>query len=88
MVEGREDVPSVCDAAVTYCSLSRPPCVFAYIQLTLSSKRNSEYFDPCQEAATRSLKCMHRNGGDRDMCSDYFQCVSSLLTRHDTLLDR
>jgi len=31
---------------------------------------------------------MHRNGGDRDMCSDYFQCVFSVLTRLDTLLDR
>ncbi|KAG7002126.1 hypothetical protein G7Y79_00028g061470 [Physcia stellaris] len=40
---------------------------------TFMGKRNSEYFDPCQDAATRSLKCLHRNGGDRDMCSDYFQ---------------
>ncbi|KAI9650146.1 Mitochondrial copper homeostasis protein [Ciborinia camelliae] len=38
-----------------------------------SSKRPGEYFDPCQEAATRSLKCLARNGGDRDMCTDYFQ---------------
>lgn len=37
-----------------------------------SSKRNSEYFDPCQEAADRSLKCLRRNGGARDMCMDYF----------------
>jgi len=37
------------------------------------NKQNSEYFDPCQEAASRSLKCLHRNGGDRDMCTDYFQ---------------
>ncbi|KAK3677700.1 Mitochondrial copper homeostasis protein [Recurvomyces mirabilis] len=32
-----------------------------------------EYFDPCQEAADRSLKCLRRNGGDRGMCTDYFQ---------------
>jgi cytochrome c oxidase assembly protein subunit 23 len=38
-----------------------------------SSKRPGEFFDPCQEAADRSLKCLHRNGGDRDMCTDYFQ---------------
>ncbi|KAF2142073.1 uncharacterized protein K452DRAFT_249868, partial [Aplosporella prunicola CBS 121167] len=38
-----------------------------------ASKQYSEYFDPCQEAAARSLRCLHRNGGDRDMCSDYFQ---------------
>ncbi|KEF53837.1 uncharacterized protein A1O9_10239 [Exophiala aquamarina CBS 119918] len=43
-----------------------------------NSKQSSEYFDPCQEAATRSIKCMHRNAGDKDMCQDYFQCV--LLT--------
>lgn len=37
------------------------------------SKRPGEYLDPCQEAASRSLKCLHRNGGDREMCTDYFQ---------------
>ncbi|KFZ10808.1 hypothetical protein V502_07916 [Pseudogymnoascus sp. VKM F-4520 (FW-2644)] len=36
-------------------------------------KAYSEYFDPCQDLATRSLKCLHRNGGQREMCSDYFQ---------------
>ncbi|TVY28916.1 Cytochrome c oxidase-assembly factor cox-23, mitochondrial, partial [Lachnellula hyalina] len=36
-------------------------------------KSFSKFFDPCQEAADRSLKCLHRNGGDRDMCTDYFQ---------------
>lgn len=39
----------------------------------LCSKRPGEYLDPCQEAAARSLKCLHRNGGARDMCADYFQ---------------
>jgi cytochrome c oxidase assembly protein subunit 23 len=37
------------------------------------SKAYSEYYDPCQEMATRSLKCLHRNGGNREMCTDYFQ---------------
>lgn len=37
------------------------------------SKRPGEYFDPCQEAAERSLRCLHRNGGDRGLCKDYFQ---------------
>jgi hypothetical protein len=41
--------------------------------LTPPSKRDSEYFDPCQEAASRSMRCLHRNGGDRDLCTDYFQ---------------
>lgn len=38
-----------------------------------TNKRNSEYFDPCQEAADRSLRCLRRNGGDREMCSDFFE---------------
>ncbi|KAK7565806.1 cysteine alpha-hairpin motif superfamily, partial [Phyllosticta citricarpa] len=40
---------------------------------TTHSKSLSEYYDPCQEAASRSIRCLHRNGGDRDLCSDYFQ---------------
>ncbi|KAI9053442.1 hypothetical protein LZ554_002400 [Drepanopeziza brunnea f. sp. 'monogermtubi'] len=38
-----------------------------------NSKLPGEYFDPCQEAASRSLKCLARNGGDRELCTDYFQ---------------
>ncbi|KAK8158839.1 hypothetical protein BKA80DRAFT_311712 [Phyllosticta citrichinensis] len=41
-----------------------------------NNKSLSEYYDPCQEAATRSIRCLHRNGGDRDLCSDYFQYVA------------
>lgn len=37
-----------------------------------NSKKESAYVDPCQEAADRSLKCLRRNGGARDMCMDYF----------------
>ncbi|OCK77208.1 hypothetical protein K432DRAFT_407509 [Lepidopterella palustris CBS 459.81] len=37
------------------------------------SKPFSQYFDPCQDAAARSLRCLHRNRGDREMCSDFFQ---------------
>ncbi|KAI0104077.1 cytochrome c oxidase-assembly factor cox-23, mitochondrial [Hypoxylon sp. NC0597] len=37
------------------------------------NKSNSEYFDPCQEAAARSIRCLNRNGGDRQMCTDYFE---------------
>ncbi|ETN38473.1 cytochrome c oxidase-assembly factor COX23, mitochondrial, partial [Cyphellophora europaea CBS 101466] len=36
-------------------------------------KRSSEYHDPCQDFANRSIRCLHRNGGDKDMCQDYFQ---------------
>ncbi|KAJ5610430.1 hypothetical protein N7510_007149, partial [Penicillium lagena] len=38
-------------------------------------KTASEYFDPCQDFADRSLKCMKRNGFDREMCHDYFQAI-------------
>jgi hypothetical protein len=38
-----------------------------------NSKQRSEYFDPCQETAERSIRCLNRNRGDRDMCKDYFQ---------------
>ncbi|KAI1751930.1 hypothetical protein F4782DRAFT_502637 [Xylaria castorea] len=37
------------------------------------NKSRSEYFDPCQEAATKSIRCLNRNGGDRTMCADYFE---------------
>ncbi len=33
----------------------------------------SEFLDPCQEAAAKSIKCLNRNDGDRSMCQDYFQ---------------
>jgi len=46
-----------------------------------SSKAHSEYFDPCQEAADRSIRCLKRNGGERAMCSDFFQCVVSCSVR-------
>ncbi|RYP17653.1 hypothetical protein DL767_009979 [Monosporascus sp. MG133] len=37
------------------------------------NKSKSEYFDPCQEAAARSIRCLNRNGGERAMCTDYFE---------------
>ncbi|KAH0425296.1 cytochrome c oxidase-assembly factor cox23 [Colletotrichum camelliae] len=37
------------------------------------AKDMSEYYDPCQEFAQKSIRCLHRNGGDRSMCGDYFQ---------------
>jgi cytochrome c oxidase assembly protein subunit 23 len=36
------------------------------------SKRSSQYQDPCQDFANRSIRCLHRNGGDRELCQDYF----------------
>ncbi|BCS29073.1 coiled-coil-helix-coiled-coil-helix domain-containing protein [Aspergillus puulaauensis] len=50
-----------------------------------SNKSASEYYDPCQDFADRSLKCMKRNGFDRAMCGDYFQayrdCKKQWLTQ-------
>ncbi|KAG5926480.1 Mitochondrial copper homeostasis protein [Claviceps africana] len=37
------------------------------------TKSKSEYYDPCQEAAQRSYKCLYRNGGNKEMCGEYFQ---------------
>ena len=53
-------------------------CVsLAWLRLTSPSsafsKSKSEYFDPCQEAASKSIRCLNRNGGDRAMCTDYFE---------------
>jgi hypothetical protein len=36
-------------------------------------KSRSEFLDPCQETAARSIQCLRRNDGDRSMCQDYFQ---------------
>ncbi|KAJ5281591.1 Cytochrome c oxidase-assembly factor cox23 [Penicillium angulare] len=36
-------------------------------------KSSHEFYDPCQDFADRSLKCLKRNGFDREMCGDYFQ---------------
>ncbi|EEP79940.1 predicted protein [Uncinocarpus reesii 1704] len=54
---------------------------------TFKNKSASEFFDPCQEFADRSIKCMRRNGGDRDMCGDYFQayrdCKKAWMAQKD-----
>ncbi|KAJ5320266.1 hypothetical protein PENANT_c010G11475 [Penicillium antarcticum] len=50
-----------------------------------ANKHASQYYDPCQDFADRSLKCMKRNGFDREMCHDYFQayrdCKKNWLTQ-------
>lgn len=43
--------------------------------LSVNRKSKSEFYDPCQEAAQRSYKCLFRNNGDKSMCGEYFQCV-------------
>ncbi|KAF4127010.1 hypothetical protein GMORB2_0748, partial [Geosmithia morbida] len=42
-------------------------------ELTARRKSKSEFYDPCQEAAQRSYKCLFRNDGDKAMCTEYFQ---------------
>ncbi|KAF2134072.1 hypothetical protein P153DRAFT_330864 [Dothidotthia symphoricarpi CBS 119687] len=37
------------------------------------NKAYSEYYDPCQEIANKSIRCLNRNGGERAMCTDFFQ---------------
>ncbi|KAL2045840.1 hypothetical protein ABVK25_012022 [Lepraria finkii] len=46
---------------------------WAKAEAGFTGKEYSKYLDPCQEAASRSMKCLHRNGGDRQLCTDYFQ---------------
>lgn len=50
-------------------------------------KERSEYFDPCQEAAQLSIKCLHRNAGDKSFCGDYFQFVLPYTAPSDTGTD-
>ena len=42
-------------------------------RLIICSKDPSKFYDPCQEAADRSLRCVYRNGGDKSLCHDYFK---------------
>lgn len=69
--ERRRDFRRVRSSSSGPAARPGPRCATA--DHTSRSKQYSQYFDPCQEAASRSLRCLHRNGGDRDMCSDYFQ---------------
>ncbi|BCS00874.1 coiled-coil-helix-coiled-coil-helix domain-containing protein [Aspergillus luchuensis] len=61
------------------------PNAWERVERKFTSKPASEYFDPCQDFADRSLKCMKRNGFDKEMCSDYFQayrdCKKEWLTQ-------
>ncbi|KAF1984536.1 hypothetical protein K402DRAFT_336046 [Aulographum hederae CBS 113979] len=53
-------------------------------------KDKSQFLDPCQEAASRSIKCLTRNGGDKEFCQDYFeayrQCKKEWVRIPTTLL--
>ncbi|KAL3481651.1 cytochrome c oxidase-assembly factor cox23 [Aspergillus californicus] len=61
------------------------PNTWGKAERKFTNKPASEYYDPCQEFADRSLKCMKRNASDREMCGDYFQayrdCKKQWLTQ-------
>ncbi|KAL4873209.1 cysteine alpha-hairpin motif superfamily [Aspergillus spectabilis] len=50
-----------------------PSSTWGRSERKFSNKSASEYYDPCQDFADRSLKCMKRNAHDKEMCHDYFQ---------------
>ncbi|KAL1894273.1 Mitochondrial copper homeostasis protein [Ceratocystis pirilliformis] len=52
---------------------SSEPLVSEEKRQQFRAKDMSKYFDPCQEAADRSIRCLHRNPNDKSLCSDYFQ---------------
>ncbi|KAJ5963625.1 uncharacterized protein N7479_003501 [Penicillium vulpinum] len=58
---------------------------WAKAEKRFTHKHASEYYDPCQDFADRSLQCMKRNASDREMCHDYFQayrdCKKNWLTQ-------
>lgn len=54
----------------------RGPALFRLLHILKHDRKVlSKYYDPCQEAADRSLRCVYRNNGDRDLCQDYFKSV-------------
>lgn len=38
-----------------------------------AAKGPSRYYDPCQESANMSIRCLESNNFDRDMCHEYFK---------------
>lgn len=44
-----------------------------YHKQMFASKGPSRYYDPCQESANMSIKCLELNNFDRDMCHEYFK---------------
>jgi cytochrome c oxidase assembly protein subunit 23 len=44
-----------------------------YHKQKFASKGPSRYYDPCQESANMSVKCLEMNNFDRDMCTEYFK---------------
>lgn len=71
-IESEKDIWKKAEQQFTsyeYGLLPPPP----QLGLPVSSKRNSEFFDPCQDFANASIKCLRRNNSDKEMCQDYFK---------------
>jgi cytochrome c oxidase assembly protein subunit 23 len=45
----------------------------SYHKSKFAGKGPSRYYDPCQESANMSIKCLESNNFDRDMCHEYFK---------------
>ncbi|KAF8425218.1 cytochrome c oxidase-assembly factor cox-23 [Tirmania nivea] len=74
MSSGSDKTPTPSVANVSYTAPTyREDPVDTEVKRKFRGKGASEYYDPCQDAATRSIQCLNRNFGDREMCSDYFQ---------------
>lgn len=43
------------------------------VNANVNSKTFSKHYDPCKEVAEKSINCLRRNPGDKDLCNDYFQ---------------
>ena len=67
------DKPTVPQPAAPPAGTGPPTTELSKAQARYNAKQYSEYYDPCQEAADRSWKCLKRNPGDKEMCSEYFQ---------------
>jgi len=73
-----------CSWFQTCCTLRHLlPSVHKYRTCLISDSRYrkdySKHFDPCQEAANKSIKCLHRNPNQKDLCNDYFQYATTSL---------
>ncbi|KAH3686330.1 hypothetical protein WICPIJ_002692 [Wickerhamomyces pijperi] len=44
-----------------------------YHKQNFASKGPSRYYDPCQESANMSIRCLESNNFDREMCGEYFK---------------
>ncbi|CCF58670.1 hypothetical protein KAFR_0F00730 [Kazachstania africana CBS 2517] len=60
----------------------------AYHRDQFRTKQPTKYYDPCQESAQLSFKCLELNNYDRSLCKDYFdayrECKKQWLNARKT----